>query len=219
MKFWEAVGIALGMQSKGIAPPFLTMDKVSSSGPIKIEWKAVAEITNDEVLIAKMVHDLFIDRRVMHGSMEKEQVAYVLDGLKDLRTKVDVFMNRFIGSVSTKDRLYASLLLAWSSAAKVAISSIEDATTEEAKDRKAHRRFAILEASDILYAQDSLHEILSAFRRDSFPPVAPILDLLSPDRSSRTTAEKLLAGSKAFLLQKYAAGGENSLEPGFNIEL
>ena len=216
MQFWESVRVALGMQEKGAAPTFLKVDKVTlNGGPLKIEWKAASEMAKDEVLIAKIIHDVFVDKFVMHQSMDKEHVEYVLQSLTGLRATVDTYVNRFVGSISAQDRFLGSVLLSLSSAAKTAMASVQDAQATEAKDREAYKRFEIGESDEILRASDALPEILSVFRREAYPSVALLIDLLPKGHLSRVRAEPLLAKTKNFLLQRFSELPEPSWEVEF----
>jgi hypothetical protein len=213
MRFWESVKLALGMEAKGAAPSFLKVDKITlDGGPLKVEWKGVSEIAKDEILLAKMVHELFVDKSVMHASMDKEQVDYVLTSLSDLRTTVDSYVDKFIGAHSAQDRFLGSCLLLLGSAAKVAIRQIQEAQAQESSDREAYSRFEILESDSILRAESMLDQILADFRRDAYPAVVLLIDLLPTDHLARRRAEPLLTKVKVFLLQRFSELPEPSWE-------
>jgi hypothetical protein len=90
MRFWESLKIAAGFEKKGIVPTGLVVDKVTAgSGPLKMEWKAVSEVTNDEIRIAKLLSDSFIEKRIMERRYEDEPANYVLESLKSLYLILD----------------------------------------------------------------------------------------------------------------------------------
>lgn len=216
MRFWESMKLALGMEAKGSAPSFLTVDKITlDGGPIKIEWKAAAELANDEVLIAKIIHEVFVDKFVMHQSVDREQADFVIKSLQDLRTTVESYVNRFVGSVSAQDRFLGSALLSLGSAARIAIGAIHDAQASEARDREAFRRFEILESDEIVTAKDALPSILAEFRREAYPSISLLIDLLPGDHLSRIRSEPLLVKTKIFLLERFS----EVPDPSWGIEL
>jgi len=220
MRFWESLKIAAGFEKRGSVPTGLIVDKVTAgSGPLKMEWKAVSEITNDEIRIAKFLSDSFIEKRIMERKYEDEPATYVLESLKSLYSILDDASSKFFGALSERDRFYGSLLLLWKTAVKDAKSKMEEAISDEEKDRQAYRRFELLESSDILRADDSVPKILSEFRLTTYPIARVFIDLLPDSNVVKVKAEKKLALVKASLLEHFGATGDVFLEPEWDVEI
>ena len=219
MRFWESVHLAMGMEAKGQAPSHLVVDKITlDGGPIKIEWKGVSEIASDEVLVARLVHDLLIDKNIMFAPLEKERVEYVKLSLEDYQIKIDGYIARFIGATSSKDRFYASVLLCWKTGCKAALRELQEAEQTEQEDRAAYKRWELAEASDIMQAQDELPKVLSLFRRGSFPAADLFVDILPDNSLTKSQAKLVLAKIEAFLLNEYASNGQEFLKPTWSID-
>src|ERR1700722_324668 len=170
MTFWESVKIATGMQQKGSVPTALLLDKASVDAKLfKLDFKTIHEVTQDEVLLARMAHDLIIDKRVMYARDEAEGWAYVKLSLEDLRVRINQYLDKFEGSPALKDRFYASVLLDWRAAAKRALDDGQEAESDEQRDREAWRKFELIDRDDIIEVRDILPGILATFRRESYP--------------------------------------------------
>jgi len=173
----------------------------------------------DEILVARMVSDLFVAPRVMTFPFEKEAPEDALASIQQIHQLLDGYIAKFEAKVGQKERFYGQLLISWKLSCRRAIQAIDDAIENEKRDREAYRRFELLESSDIISARDVLPEILTKFRLEAYPAVEALTDLLPDDNPIHREAEILLVEARKLLLNRVCGGSDPTQTPGWDLAL
>ena len=177
-----------------------------------ISFATVKQITKDSSRVESLLSHHFITRRVMWEDFSKEEVAFCITSLEDLRSKNFEQADRFGKSKAKSDKFLSSCLLYWGNECDKAIKEFQDAIQIEEKDRATE-----FESEFILRAYKEIPKILGEFRRKTYPVIQVLIDFLDKKYPVRKQAESRLSSGKDLLVQHYGISVNKLLDPNWQI--
>lgn len=180
-------------------------------GPLtinNIDFPSFTALKDDNNFVAEVLSDQFISRAVMWEDYDRERIDACIGSLRELHNLNRDVAGRLQSARRRQDNIYVDLFLAWGNLCKHAADLLRD-LKEDARDPANT-------GMDIDPGQ-YIPGVLGDFRRDTYPTVEALIELLPESSEVRRQAAEKLGQGKNLLVREYKVPFDDIRRPDWQI--